>query len=223
MMRHGQLRIWLAALLMVAGSVSAQAVKLAPVDEASSDATWIRFRTRLIDALTSRDQKFVMGVIDRNVRNISAVRGVAEFRKLWEPQSAESPLWTELPKLLFLGSAMVKQDKLNEVCAPYVHFKWPENAPFDANAAIIAKEALVKSRPSLSASTLLTLSYDLVMVADWAVADDDKDGKQVWVALQTPAGRGYLPEEQVRSPLEYRACFVKREGAWRLTGLEVGE
>jgi hypothetical protein len=93
----------------------------------------------------------------------------------------------------------------------------------DANATIIAREALVKARPSSSAATLQTLSYDLVTVADWEVADDSKDGKQVWIAVKTPAGIGYLPQEQARSPLEYRACFVKQGTTWRMTGLEVGE
>jgi hypothetical protein len=223
MARNCRVRAWLAVLLFTAGNVCAQPVKIAPVDEATSDATWPRFRTQLIDALIKRDQKFVMGIVDRNVRNISEIKGVAEFRKLWEPNLATSPLWTELPKVLFLGSAFVKQGQSTEVCAPYVYYKWPANAPDDANAAIVAREALLKSRPSLSASTLQTLSYDLVAVADWEVPDDNKDSTQIWLALQTPAGRGYLPQEQVRSPLEYRACFAKREGHWRLTGLEVGE
>jgi hypothetical protein len=217
------LRTWLALLLIVAGGAFAQPLKLAPVDEAAGDGTWTRFRARLIDALIKRDQKFVSAVVERNVRNISGVDGIVEFRKLWEPNNPESPLWSELPKLLFLGSAVVKQGKLSEVCAPYVYFKWPDNAPDEANAAIIAREALVKARPSASAATLQTLSYDLVNVSDWEVADESKDGKQIWVAVRTPAGTGYLPQEQARSPLEYRACFVKRDGNWRLTGLEVGE
>ena len=53
--------------------------------------------------------------------------------------------------------------------------------------------------------------------------DENKDSKQIWVALRSKAGTGYLPQEQVRSPLEYRACFVKHNTSWRMTGLEVGE
>ena len=223
MARRLDLRRVFALLLIVAGTALAQPVKLAPVDEAAGDSTWTRFRARLIEALLKRDQKFVAGIVERNVRNISGVDGIAEFRKLWELNNPESPLWSELPKLLFLGSALVKQGKLTEVCAPYVYFKWPESAPDDANAAIIAREAMVKARPSASAATLQTLSYDLVTVADWEVADDSKDGKQVWISVKTPAGNGYLPQEQARSPLEYRACFAKRDAGWRLTGLEVGE
>ena len=132
-------------------------------------------------------------------------------------------MWSELPKLLFLGSATVKMAKSSEVCAPYVYYKWPNNAPNDANAAVTTREALVKARPSVDAPSLQTLSYDLVNVTDWEVADEMKDGKQIWVALRMGTTTGYLPQEQVRSPIEYRACFVKRDGNWRLSGLEVGE
>jgi hypothetical protein len=216
----------LLVFVLGAGNVAAQTVKLAPVDEAAGDATWTRFRARLIEALLKRDEKFMLGILDRNVRNISGPDGVAEFRKLWEMHSADSPLWSELPKVLFLGSSFVKQDrkdKASEVCAPYVYFKWPADAPDAANAAVITREALLKAGPAASTATLQTLSYDLLHVANWEVADDNKDSKQIWVAVRGKTGTGYLPQEQVRSPLEYRACFVKRDGNWRMCGLEVGE
>ena len=209
--------------LLSAGLAFAQPVKLVPVDEAAGDATWSRFRARLIDALIKRDHKFVDSIVDRKVRNISGDDGIAEFRKLWELQKTDSPLWTELPKVLFLGSARVKQEGSDEVCAPYVYFRWPANAPDDANAAVIAREAIVQVRPSAASPALLTMAYDLVHVTDWEVGDEDQNNTQIWVAVKTAAGAGYLPQEQVRSPLEYRACFVKRDGNWRLSGLEVGE
>ena len=220
-------RKWIISALLVlgvtGGAAIAQPIKLFPVDEMAADAGWMRFRASLIEALLKRDRKFIESVIDRNVRNISSTDGVVEFRKLWELENTASPLWSELPKVLFLGSAQVKADKVNEVCAPYVHFKWPANAPDAANAAVIAKEALLQSRPSFSSAALQTLSYDLITVSNWEVADESKEVKQVWVAVKMPAGTAYLPEEQVRSPFEYRACFVRRDAGWRLIGLEVGE
>lgn len=213
-----------AALAVLAAGVNAQEVRLPPIDEAASDATWPRFRARLLEALARRDQKFVLGIVDSRIRNISPIDGVTEFRKLWEPQSADSPLWVELPRLLFLGSVFVKRGKnLTELCAPYVHFKWPDAAPADASGAIIARETLMKARPAAASDTLQTLSYHLVKVLDWEVADEDKATPQKWVRIQTTAGAGFVPEEQIRSPLEYRACFVRSGTGWRMTGLEVGE
>ena len=215
----------LALALLVATASAAQEFKLAPVDEGASDASWPRFKARLLAALARRDQQFLLDVVDRKIRNTSGVEGPAEFKKLWEPQSAESAVWTELPKLLFLGSVFVKRDaKTSELCAPYVYYKWPDNAGGGtASGAIIAKETLLKAEPAANAITLVTLSYDLVTITDWEVDDQNKESPQKWVKLKAGAREGYVPEEHVRSPLEYRACFVNSGARWRMTELDVGE
>jgi len=212
-----------ALALSLATASSAQELKLLPVDEGAADASWPRFKARLIEALGRRDQQFLLDMVDRKVRNTSGIDGQAEFKKLWEPQSADSPLWTELPKLLFLGSVFVKRDaKTRELCAPYVYFKWPDNAG-DATGAIIAKETLLKAEPAANSATLAALSYDLVNAIDWEVADKSKESPQKWVKLKAGAREGYVAEEHVRSPLEYRACFVNTGSRWRLVELDAGE
>ena len=223
-------RVMLSRLLVAAGiaaaigGAAAQEMKVLPVDEGAQDPSWAVFKARLLDALAKRDQKFVMGIVDARIRNTLGNDGSAEFRKLWQPQAADSPLWVELPKLLFLGGVFVKRDKgANEFCAPYVRFKWPDDAPATGSGAIIAADALMKTKPSAAAETLQKLSHDLVKVLDWEVADDHKENKQLWVRIQTRAGVGFVPEEQIRSPLEHRACFAKSGASWRMTGLEVGE
>jgi len=221
-----RLRHWVAAFALAAlvGAATAQEVKLLPVDEGAHDPSWTSFKARLLDALARRDQKFVLGIVDARIRNTLGRDGSTEFRKLWQPQAADSPLWVELPKLLFLGGVFVKRDKgTSEYCAPYVHFKWPDNAPADASGAITVADALLKAKPSAAAETLQTLAYNLVKVISWEVADDDAGNKQQWVRVQTGAGAGYVLEEQIRSPLEHRACFARSGSGWRMTGLEVGE
>ena len=214
----------LALALLVSTAASAQEVKLAPVDEGATDASWPRFKARLLEALARRDQQFVLDIVDRRIRNTSGVEGPDEFKKLWEPHSADSPLWSELPKLLFLGSVFVKRNaKTSELCAPYVYYKWPDNAGGNASGAITAKETLLKAEPAANAVTVAALSYDLVAVIDWEVADQSRDSAQKWVKLKSGTREGYVPEEHVRSPLEYRACFVNSGARWRLTELEVGE
>ena len=129
------MRAAIAAVLLAAAAASgAQEIKLPPADEGTADATWLRFKARLLEALARRDHKFVLGIIDGGIRNISEKSGAAEFKKLWEPQSADSPLWVELPKILFLGGVFVKSVKgPTEFCAPYVYYKWPDHAPADAS------------------------------------------------------------------------------------------
>ena len=198
--------------------------KLPLVDEGAGDATWSRFRARLLEALAKRDGKYVLAVVDPQIRNTTGKRGSAEFRKLWEPQSETSVLWVELPKVLYLGSKLVRnKGRAPETCAPYVYYTWPEQSNPDNSGAITAREALVKTRPATDSPTLRMLAYEVVTVLDWEVADEDSEARQKWVKVKTAGSEGYVPEEQIRSPLEYRACFVKGESGWRMTALEVGE
>ena len=210
------------AALMLAIAVPAQAQerKLLPVDEAAGDASWIRFKKRLQAAIDTRDKQFLLSILDRNVRNqTEKTRGIAEFRKQWELDTADSPVWRELQSALLLGSAYMRRDKgARELCAPYVLAKWPEDvAPF-SNAVVIAKETTVRAEPSNASAALGALSYDIVPITDWEVDDKAADTQQKWVRIRFRNRDGYLPEEHVRSPVEQAACFTKSGDTWRMTG-----
>ena len=212
----------LLAFLMAAAvtaPLAAQERRLEPVDEAGMDASWNGFRRRLLEALEKRDRKHVLGVLAQNVRNGSdSPRGIAEFRKQWLLDAADSPLWSELSSALTLGSAWLARDKQRrELCAPYVLAKWPEDVEPTQNGVIVAREALVKSEPSSGSATFATLSYHIVPVPDWEVNDRDAGSKQKWVKIRVNGLDGYVPEEQIRSPVEHAACFVRTENGWRLT------
>lgn len=223
-MRLHPLFISLGLALMLALPAVAQEMKLPPVDEGARDASWVSFKNRLLDALDKKDRKFVLGLIDKNVRNsFDGTRGLDEFRKLWGFDAEDTPLWRELSAALFLGSAYRKPAKgPAELCAPYVLAKWPGNIDPHTSGAIIARDVLVKAAPSGAAATLATLEYDIVTVTDWDTADEAADAKQRWVRVRVKAGEGYVPEEQIRSPIEHTACFVKGPAGWRLVAMGAG-
>jgi hypothetical protein len=204
---------------VLAAPLAAQERRLEPVDEAGKDASWNGFRKRLLDALEKRDRKHVLGVLAQNVRNGSdSPRGIAEFRRQWLLDADDSPLWGELSSALSLGSAwLAREQQRRELCAPYVLAKWPEDVDPTQNGVIVAREALVKSEPSSGSATLATLSYHIVPVPDWEVNDRDAGSKQKWVKIRVKEQDGYVPEEQIRSPVEHAACFVRTENGWRLT------
>jgi len=204
--------------VIIATPLSAQEHKLALVDEAGKDASWTAFRRRLLEALEKRDLKHVLGVLAQNVRNGSdSPRGIPEFRKQWHLDDNNSPFWQEMTSALSLGSAwLTREKKVRELCAPYVLAKWPEDVEPTQHGVIIAREALVKSEPSSAAATFATLSYQIVPVPDWEVNDRDASSKQKWVKILVNGLSGYVPEEQIRSPIEHAACFVRTENGWRL-------
>ena len=199
---------------------AAQERKFAPVDEAANDASWTAFRKRLLDAVEKRDLKFVLSILDRNVRaSIDGERGTAGFRKAWDVDAADTPLWRELRAALVLGSAWLssKQKGSRELCAPYLLARWPSDVdPLDYGA-IVATDVLVKAGPHADSNTMQTLSYDIVLVSDWEIADRNQGDKQRWVKIRVKSGEGYVPEEQIRSPIEQTACFAKTDGRWRMT------
>src|SRR5690606_3719176 len=101
--------------------------------------------------------------------------------------------------------------------APYLLGRWPPDVePFN-HGVVIARDAAVQSEPSLISAALGALSYDIVPVVDWEI-DDKTDAKQKWVRIRFGSREGYLPEEQIRSPIEQAACFVKTSSGWRMSG-----
>jgi hypothetical protein len=213
----------LLTLLVVAAfaqPLRAQERKLESVDEASRDMSWAIFRAKLLTAIEKRDRKFVLGVLDPKVRNGSdAPRGIAEFRRQWEVDSDDGVFWRELPSALSVGSAWFERpNKQRELCAPYVLTKWPRDMDPSVYGVISAKEAWVKAEPSWESGTIAKLSYHIVRVTDWEVADLDPKFGQKWVKIRLlKEGTGFVPEEHVRSPIEHTACFVRTGNGWRLT------
>ena len=220
-------RFFVLTLLLVIVTFSSplrsQERKLDPMDEAAKDASWSSFKKRLLTAVEKRDRKFILSILDKGVRSgLEGVRGVAEFRKQWELDSDASPLWHELSAVLGLPAAHHRPEKGPlELCVPYVSVRWPQDIDAFAGGAITAREALVKSAPSSTSETIATLSYNIVEVADWEVTDQ-AGSRQVWVKVKLKTGEGYVPEEQIRSPVEHTACFVKGEISWRLVGFGPG-
>jgi hypothetical protein len=215
-------------LLMAAFQLHAQeaprATRLLPVDEAAADPSWVSFKNRLLEALAARDRKHLLGILDQQVRSgLSEQRGVEQFSQQWGLDTDDSPLWRELAAALFLGGAYVKFEKRpTEFCAPYVAVKWPDNVDAGGGGAITGKEVLAKTAPSSQSDTVAVLSYDIVEVSDWEVADRSADTRQKWVRIRLRGSDAYVPEEQIRSPVEHAACFIKTAAGWRMIGFAPG-
>jgi hypothetical protein len=219
MLRTPLLPLVFAALLMAVPS-HAQERKLPPVDEAAGDSSWLAFKKRLMTAIEKKDKQFLLSILDPKIRSQDErARGVATFRKQWELDAADTPVWRELANALAIGSAFVQRDKApRELCAPYILGRWPGDVPPTTHAVAIGRETLVQAEPSSASASIGKLEHDIVAVSDWEV-DDKSDPKQKWVRIRFKQRDGYVPEEQVRSPIEHAACFVKGPNGWRMTAL----
>ena len=199
--------------------------KMMPVDEGSADATWVQFRSWLLEALQRGDRRALISIVDLNVINaLETPRGIAEFRKTWDLDGKDERLLRDLSVSLQLGSAWHQPNKnVRLLCAPYVPIKWPldDVDPYHSGA-IVVKDALIKSAPSHSAGTQGNLHYDIVEVRDWEVPDTEEQLQQRWVKIRHQGHDGYLPKEHIRSPIEHRACFLRTGAGWRLVEYVLG-
>jgi hypothetical protein len=215
------------ALGLLAATVwptQAQELRFAPVDDNSSNMRWLQYKNQLLQALDERNRNAVLGAIDPNVDNGPEYkRGIGELRRRWDFQDDKSPFWDELRKSVELGGAYVKDEKGNSrFCAPYVAARWPTTIDPFAFGAIVSAEALVKTEPSSEARTLATLEHDVVRVEDWEVPDKTPGFPQKWTRIRVRGGSGFVPEQQIRSPIEHMACFAQQNGAWRLISFTAG-
>jgi hypothetical protein len=213
----------LLACLLTAGA-HAQEIRFTPIDEGASDLAWQTYKNQLIEALEAKNHKAVLGAVDPDVDNgPDQKRGIDEFRRRWDLADDRSPLWSELRKAVSLGGAFVKNDKgQSRFCTPYVAARWPTTVDPFGFGAIVAADVLVKAEPSSEARTVATLTHEVVPVEDWEVADKIAGFPQKWTRIRVSGEPGFVPEEQIRSPIEHMACFAGAGGRWRLVSFTAG-
>ncbi len=199
-------------------------MRFGPIDEGASDANWQAYKSRLLEALETRDRASLIAAIDPNIDNgLDQKPGLEEFRRRWDFDDDKSLVWEELRKAVELGGAFVKDDHGQaRFCAPYVAARWPTTIDPFGFGAIVTQDVLVKSEPSASGRTLGTLTHELVPVDDWEVADATPGFPQKWTKIRLRGAIGYVPEQQIRSPIEHMACFSGRNGPWRLISFTAG-
>jgi len=224
MTRHRLACLLAIAVGLAAAGAAAQTLRFGPIDEGVKDAVWVAYKTRLLDALEARNRPVLIAAIDPNIDNgLDQKPGLDEFRRRWDFDDDKSPMWDELRKAIVLGGAFLKNEK-GEVrfCAPYVSARWPTTHDPFRYGAIVAADTLVKHEPSANARTLGTLDHGLVPVEDWEVADATPGFPQKWTRIRLRDAIGYVPEQQIRSPIEHMACFAAAAGNWRMISFTAG-
>jgi hypothetical protein len=228
----------------------AQVGKLYPVDEGPKDPSFQAFRARLIEAVKNRDTKFILSILDPHITNSFGFRasrievaknrgekfipsildpnitnsfggddGVKQFKEKWKPDNPNSELWDVMVKILSMGGSFRK----NEFCAPYVFSMFPDQFDSFEHSAIIGEQVRVREQPDLTSPVIASLSYDIVAEADPSTEPVKKDG-HTWIAIKLSNGKtGFVSKQFIRSPIDYRACFTKKNGKWWMGALVAGD
>ncbi len=192
--------------------------KLAPVDEASSDPSLVRFRSDLLGAVMRHDTAALIAAVDPNIRTtFGESGGVRDSRRQWKLDDPGSPIWKELEQVLSLGGSFNRRASQPQFWAPYVYSAWPDSEDAFQSLAIIAAGVPLHERPDTSSPAMAMLSFDIVKRGQTSSVSG-------WTNVQTADGRaGWVSSEFVRSPIGYRASFVRSAGRWRMNALVAGD
>src|SRR5688572_14099050 len=67
-----------------------------PVDEAAQDASFLEFRTKLIEAAERKDAVFILSILDPKINlSFGGDAGIADFKRIWKINSKNSQFWDE--------------------------------------------------------------------------------------------------------------------------------
>jgi hypothetical protein len=206
--------VLLGLAMSMSGTLFAESFK--PVDEAAKKADFLKFRTQLKTIIAKKDAKALLAIVDKNIHmSYGDNNGLAEFKKEWQLEKANSPFWSEMSTVLSLGGQF---DQEGEFTAPYVFSAWPESKDGFENIAVIGQDVRVRSAPNLSSKVLTTASYEILPL------DSANNTLSKWVAVKTQSGKtGYIAEQYARSPVDYRAFFKKDKGSWKLITFIAGD
>ncbi|MDQ3087657.1 MAG: SH3 domain-containing protein [Acidobacteriota bacterium] len=219
--------IYIGLLLLFLGvsiDVSAQKERFVrPVDEGKQDKSFSAFRVKLIEAVKKRDKKYLLSVLDPNVKNsFGGDGGIEEFKEMWEIDSSKSKLWDELRVVLSNGGGF--QDK-NTFAAPYSFVFFPADLDAFEQQVIFGNNVNLRAKPDKSAKVISQLSYNIVKVDyENSVSDGKQEPTYLWLKVETLGGKkGFVSAEFVRSSIDYRAIFVKEKGKWKISAFVAGD
>jgi hypothetical protein len=186
-----------------------------PVDEGVTDPDFFLFRARLQTALANHDTAEIMRVVDRGILNsFGGDGGREEFRQKWGLANPEkSQLWGALGFVLALGGRFL-DDTL--FYAPYL-FDGVSGDAFET-LVVLGSDIPVLAGPGSTFRVIDTVSFE--EVTKWR----EKRTTSGWEPIRTTTGKtGWVLQHHLRSPIDYRAGFARRQGRWSLHALVAGD
>lgn len=182
--------------------------KLLPVDEAPKDPSLVAFRNELLAAVRRRDVEAVVTLSDPKIRTSFGDGGGAdELRRMLQ----EAAVIEDLEELLTQGGKFQGES----FWAPYVYSAWPDSHDAFQFLAVTGENIPLRDSPDANARAIATLSHDIV---------ERVEDKKPWLQIKTADGHtGWVEASAVRSPVGYRAGFLKMNGSWKMNALVAGD
>ncbi len=199
-----------------------------PVDNSGEHADLAAFKKELQEAISRKDTKFLLGILDKNVLiSFGLDPGIPSFIEKWQPDSSGSAIWYVLDTILELGG--IASD--SEYVVPYVFGLWPEQYDPFQHVAAVRQNAPVYAKADTNGAVKARLTYEILRydfnksLPEAGKTSYTLTGMPGWYYVHTldSSIMGYMHWQQVWSPVGYRAIFRKSGGQWKLAVLVAGD
>lgn len=214
-------------LAVIAVSAFAQERFVKPVDEAAEDPSFLAFRTKLIAAAERKDAAFILNILDPKINlSFGGDEGIADFKRIWKINAKTSPFWKEFLPVIKNGGSFFRDGtkRTNLFYAPYSFQSFPDDLDAFENHVIFGSDVNLRKEPDMKSEVIAKLSYNIVQIEPETVPKSGKSEYQGWVLIKTLGGlKGFVKQEFVRSPIDYRAGFEKKRGVWKMVAFIAGD
>ena len=194
----------------------APAVAGKPVDRCAGNASFAAFRDSLARIVDERDAARLLSIAAYDIEvDLGGGAGRAAFVEAWALGTPEeSRIWSEMETILRLGCTM--EGRSASIPSLFDEATEDERDPYTSLLAIEPGGA-VHAGPDDASPVVARLDWDVLRLLDW-------NGAGEWIPVALADGRrGHVRREHVRSPIDYRAAFERRDGTWRMTMFLAGD
>jgi len=183
-----------------------------PPNQEPRDLALAAFLERLRSIVAARSHRALEALIRPDFRvEFDGGHGPAAFRRLWKPESPDSPVWPILDRLMSLPGCHYSETLF---AVPYVLARFPFDLDLLGHVVAIRDEVGLLAGPSPEAAKVASVNRAIIPLAE-PMQPPVVIPLGRFVEVNHPdAGRCFASSADVYHPAAHRAFFEKRQGRW---------
>ncbi|BDA80319.1 hypothetical protein LPTSP3_g32490 [Leptospira kobayashii] len=198
---------------------------LPPKDESDKDKSFLEFKTKLIQAVQKKDAEFLKSITDKDIKfSFGEESGKKRFLESWDldKNPKDSNIWSSLENTFKLGFSKDKDG----FSAPYLFNHFPEEYDAFSYSLISGTNVNVRAEASIKSKVVTKLSHKIVFL-DRDSNENEAEGSKdecIWQKVCLANGEtGFVCDQYLRSPVDYRAIFAKKNNKWSMVVFIAGD
>ncbi|XDD55232.1 SH3 domain-containing protein [Leptospira sp. WS4.C2] len=193
-------------------------VFLKPVDTSREDKDFYSFKQKLEKSVKEKDLKFIESIVDPQISFSFSEDGMGKTRFLnhWklDKNPKNSEFWNVFSQTINLGFTY----KDNIWSAPFLFNLTPESIDSYSFSLITGNTVNIRNKPSKNGAILTQLSWEFVKNEyDESNLKPNANEPCKWKKVCISDGQvGYICEQYLRSPMDHRVGFSKKNHNWMM-------